>query len=589
MANAKTEVYEDKNQFLRFSEVTIKNFKREDKIVIGNEFEMEFNYFKTLDQTKEDDSGSVTVYGLTDETIALLEEEGGEIWFKCGYELGVIENLFIAQISRVHTKRDRNITATTIECSANLLTHFYAGFSAYSEDTVVPLIMLLKNLGTSLGYAQTSFNVDNVPKEHVEKIVRFINTYKVTNYNIGDFRTVLEQLCEMYRLTFQRVLIDGEDTAVFAFSDLGLRVALRIIEKGYKAVDLNDANFQSNFTDFAATLSAPEDINNGVFLNKDTGLIESEAEYQLITSFLEQKLNANERETAESEYKRNNPEEPKKKKKGLEEEESLVPESGQNSTPNGGDNQNPFVSNSTLSNLKIKPNLIPNTNIVEATGGGQVRADTARFATLTQAVIGSNLIYFSAFNDHYHKVKSPNSLHTQGKAFDFTVKSGKSGAPITANAVRKLANSEGYRVKVTDEYNFPSSKATAGHIHVEVLGRSSVTQEVASPPTDFSGGDTSDNQGDYYGRTPIEISRRYNRIKALLNPLVIPQSFVFTEDKDSDDLLIHRVRHATYTGNNKRGDWTMLLYCEDTESKNFKGLNTKTTPTSEELASERLD
>ena len=95
MANAKTEVYGDKNQFLRFSEATIKNFKREDKIVIGNEFEMEFNYFKTLDQTKEDDSGSVTIYGLTDETIALLEEEGGEIWFKCGYELGVIENLLI--------------------------------------------------------------------------------------------------------------------------------------------------------------------------------------------------------------------------------------------------------------------------------------------------------------------------------------------------------------------------------------------------------------------------------------------------------------------------------------------------------------
>ena len=70
----KTQVYSDVFQFLRYCEVVVKDFKKETKITIGNDFEIEFEYFKTLDQTKEDDSGKVTIYGLTRETIALLEE-----------------------------------------------------------------------------------------------------------------------------------------------------------------------------------------------------------------------------------------------------------------------------------------------------------------------------------------------------------------------------------------------------------------------------------------------------------------------------------------------------------------------------------
>ena len=46
-------------QYLRHCSVTIKNFKKEVKTVIGNDFEIEFEYFKTVDQTQEDDSGKV--------------------------------------------------------------------------------------------------------------------------------------------------------------------------------------------------------------------------------------------------------------------------------------------------------------------------------------------------------------------------------------------------------------------------------------------------------------------------------------------------------------------------------------------------
>jgi hypothetical protein len=90
-------------------------------------------------------------------------------------------------------------------------------------------------------------------------------------------------------------------------------------------------------------------------------------------------------------------------------------------------------------------------------------------------------------------------------------------------------------------------------------------------------------------RDTIKVNRRYNRVKALLNPLVRPQSMVAVFDSsdseaDRSDIVENaksldtenqdvtagsyqklRVRNATYKGNNKRNDWIMDLYCEDSE------------------------
>ena len=73
--------------------------------------------------------------------------------------------------------------------------------------------------------------------------------------------------------------------------------------------------------------------------------------------------------------------------------------------------------------------------------------------------------YFSGFNDRYHQEESPNSLHTQGMAADFVLDrkpSRKEGKELTA-----LLKSLG-ATKAIDEYNSPSAKATAGHMHVEI-------------------------------------------------------------------------------------------------------------------------
>lgn len=571
-------------QFLRHCTVTVKNFNKEVKTVIGNEFEIEFEYFKTIDQTQEDDSGKVTIYGLSKQTIALLEEEGGEIWLDCGYENSFVGTLFIAYVSRVYTEVVNNTTATTLECSANLLTHFFSGYAISDGTSPIPLYTLLNNLALSAGFSQASFLYHNVAESNFSEVVRFVNSVKTVSYNIGDINTVLDYVTDYYGLSFSRGLVEGVDSAIFSFTDLGLKKALKNISKGYPSLDPDESETTYNRSAFYKTLTSEAYFQkssgglseSGFVLTKETGLISAQAEYQMATSFLDQKLSANERETAESLYKRNNPRE-KKKKKGSENAISNIASSYNNS----GDG---YVSNTTLEGLAIKGGVGG-----QATGGGMVRGFTADFSKIVSTLLGNDLIRFTGFNDIHHAGSS--SSHASGQAFDVTIKSAHAGAPNQKKRILEAAKQHGYRVTVLDEYNDPSPNSTAPHLHVSVYGKDG-SQQNNSPTENLAEEGNEDktifsaSQEELYGRIPIEINRRYNRITALLNPSVKPQSLIFTKDENYEDYLLHRVRNVKFVGNNKRGDWLMTLYCEDTESKTVSGYKVSTQPTSTELVPE---
>jgi hypothetical protein len=73
--------------------------------------------------------------------------------------------------------------------------------------------------------------------------------------------------------------------------------------------------------------------------------------------------------------------------------------------------------------------------------------------------------YFSGFNDKFHQEKSPSSKHTQGIAGDFVL----STPPSKERGEEIMSMLKGLGASVViDEYNNPSSKATAGHIHFQV-------------------------------------------------------------------------------------------------------------------------
>lgn len=82
-------------------------------------------------------------------------------------------------------------------------------------------------------------------------------------------------------------------------------------------------------------------------------------------------------------------------------------------------------------------------------------------------------IKFTGFNDQFHTEKAPNSVHTQGLAFDFTVP-----ADLAQNDEERKKFAENLAKqtggKVIDEYASPSAHSTGGHFHVQFTGQKGV-------------------------------------------------------------------------------------------------------------------
>ena len=68
-----------------------------------------------------------------------------------------------------------------------------------------------------------------------------------------------------------------------------------------------------------------------------------------------------------------------------------------------------------------------------------------------------------------------------------------------------------------------------------------------------------------YSRQKVRVNRLYQRITALLNPNVKPQTIVIVRNELHQTFDKLRVREATFRGNNRRNEWVMDLYCEDTQ------------------------
>ena len=102
---------------------------------------------------------------------------------------------------------------------------------------------------------------------------------------------------------------------------------------------------------------------------------------------------------------------------------------------------------------------------VHAEGAG-VHPKLVEMARQVQANM-PNFAYFSAFNDQYHQENAPSSFHTKGLAMDFALS--KAPTKEEGQAIVKYLQSIGASTAI-DEYNNPSSKSTAGHIHAQIPG-----------------------------------------------------------------------------------------------------------------------
>lgn len=110
----------------------------------------------------------------------------------------------------------------------------------------------------------------------------------------------------------------------------------------------------------------------------------------------------------------------------------------------------------------------------ESTAGGGANPALVNLARSIQDQLGGNLKYFSAFNDSYHQ--GTDSAHAAGRALDFVLND-PSSAPSVAAFIRNMAGVKSVR----DEYNNPSSRATAPHIHAEISGRNGYEGIISGP------------------------------------------------------------------------------------------------------------
>ena len=118
----------------------------------------------------------------------------------------------------------------------------------------------------------------------------------------------------------------------------------------------------------------------------------------------------------------------------------------------------------TLDGLKI--------NSPEAYEGGKHHLAITHLAHKIQKDLGNKLKWFSAFNDGYHWKYNNNSKHRKGLAIDLIITNKHESKEVT-DMIKGYFKSfcetkrKGKCVTVLDEYRFPSSKATGGHIHVQ--------------------------------------------------------------------------------------------------------------------------
>lgn len=558
------------HQFSRYVEVEIRDFKSNRKTLIGNDFEVDFEYFKTLDQAQEDDSGRITIFGLSLETIKALQFEGGEVVLRCGYRNSSVQTLFIANIGRLYYEKTNNTNVMIIECSANLLNHYFTGSISSTERGQSSTAEFFRDMALKLGYGGIRFHLDNVPEDKREDVIQYLESFEIKSYHVGSVLDVLKATAEIYGIAISAPVENkSQNPLVLTLTHNGVSRILKSIVQGYSAKPANLMLVNNSSSgELFSTFQEDELSNNLTILNYKTGLINQKKEYKIAYAYSDQAL-ANTLE---------DPENPETK---LADKKKDKTKSGKS---NGATDGSEFVSNSFLSGLKIK--------WAESTAGGRVRRNTADFARLVQSYVGNDLKYFSGFNDTYHQVHAKTSEHTKGKAFDIVLND-KSKYPRVLKGIRDLSRQQGYSTVVDDEFTRKSATADGGdHIHIEVHGKSNSTDS----------GIKNTNQQPVGQAYEIEITKRnitYNRVTALLNPNIKPQSLVailedeikpevieksadFKSNSEGSESLVdanygvYRVRSCNYKGNNKSGDWVVEILCENPDSRTITEAEQKT-------------
>lgn len=318
-------------QFGRYAEIEVRNFLTGEKITIPNDFEIDFQFFKSIDEVDSASVGRIQIYGLTHATYQRMYSDGGEVSLRCGYENSEIKTLFIADILRMSQVHQNSTTVTTIECSANVLNYFFGGYmSAGFRDA--SLVEVISNVCTQMkvGFA---LGLHNVPPDMIPLYEEYMETASMYVDFVGTPQDLLTAIA--YNFDFQVTDIYNKETGnkvkLFVQRSGGVSEVIRNIDQGYAKIDRTSEKFkqvQSDEKTFNSVFITPQDeAREALVLTQDTGLKTVSMEFKIATALETQQLGANEEETQKSIEKRTEKErkEAEKKKKAEEKDKKLKP------------------------------------------------------------------------------------------------------------------------------------------------------------------------------------------------------------------------------------------------------------------------
>jgi hypothetical protein len=192
----------DDLQFKRVIEVDIKNFKTNEKITIGNDFKIEFTFYKTIDEVNEASVGNVKIYGLTEETRKSLGGSGNELTLRCGYANSEVKTLFIADVVRVSPEYSASESIVSIDVSANFMDYAFTKTANFDEKEVT-----IYDRAVSLGLAEDSmviWDLSNINKEDIGAVQEWLkNRISRVTYKYNQ-KQDLDNFCDTFGFTFRR-------------------------------------------------------------------------------------------------------------------------------------------------------------------------------------------------------------------------------------------------------------------------------------------------------------------------------------------------------------------------------------------------
>ena len=293
-------------QFGRYAEVIIKDFNKNVRTVVGNDFEIEFEFFKSVDDSKQNSTGAIRIKGLSEERCEQFSESGGEVTLRCGYQDN-IETLFVAYIMRMYKEIRDNTTVMTIECSMNVQEFFYSsGFEATPNDKGVeyraPLNIMLKNYAENLGYVRVDFYTDGTfTKEEQAQAYEIYNKGVVSFQFEGTANEQLNGICKAIHTS--RTNLPTDDGLVLqlvakqGFLDWLGRIELISDDESKK--------YYKDYVDFRGQYQATQSDGFGTLttLSTTTGLLSTQVEYKIAKAYRDQELMSDSEETLQSKEK----------------------------------------------------------------------------------------------------------------------------------------------------------------------------------------------------------------------------------------------------------------------------------------------